>query len=341
MQFFTTVDIPESDIRIRHQEGVVLLGSCFADHIGMCLEQAKFRVLRNPFGTLYNPYSIAWHIERCLNGPEFTNQSEEIFQNKDGRWHSWMHHSTFSECEAAHIVSNMNKAKNLCAEALRNAGTLIVTFGTAIIYELNKTGQIVANCHQQSDSMFTRRRLSVEEITDRWSSVITLLKDVNPDLQILFTVSPIRHKRDGFHVNQLSKATLLLAIDQIVRQNAEQQENEDAPYHATYFPAYEIMMDELRDYRFYASDMIHPSETAVSHIWQRFTDTFMDEQTKDIISQCGKISRAVAHRPFNPEDQAYKVFLRQTLEQIKKLTKQHPYISMEKEIALCNTQLEK
>ena len=147
MQFFTTVDIPESDIRIRHQEGVVLLGSCFADHIGLCLEQAKFSVLRNPFGTLYNPYSIAWHIERCLNGPEFTNQSEEIFQNKDGRWHSWMHHSTFSESEAAHIVSNMNKAKNLCAEALRNAGTLIVTFGTAIIYELNKTGQIVANCH--------------------------------------------------------------------------------------------------------------------------------------------------------------------------------------------------
>ena len=172
MQFFTTVDIPESDIRIRHQEGVVLLGSCFADHIGLCLEQAKFSVLRNPFGTLYNPYSISWHIERCLNGPEFTNQSEEIFQNKDGRWHSWMHHSTFSECEAAHIVSNMNKAKHLCAEALRNAGTLIVTFGTAIIYELNKTGQIVANCHQQSDSMFTRRRLSVDEITDRWSSVM-------------------------------------------------------------------------------------------------------------------------------------------------------------------------
>ena len=189
--------------------------------------------------------------------------------------------------------------------------------------------------------MFTRRRLSVDEITDRWSSVLTLLKDVNPDLQILFTVSPIRHKRDGFHVNQLSKATLLLAIDQIVRQRAEQQEKEDAPCSVAYFPAYEIMMDELRDYRFYASDMIHPSETAVSHIWQRFTDTFMDEQTKDIISQCGKISRAVAHKPFNPEDQAYKTFLAQTLEQIKKLTQQHPYISMEKEIALCNTQLEK
>ena len=337
MQFVTPVDIAKSPIQIDHTKEVVLLGSCFADNIGRRMQEAKFNVLVNPFGTLYNPMSIAWILERTLEGALFTPQSEELFKDGEGTWHSWMHHTDFSAQTAEELCRNMNKAGRQAAEALRHAGTLIVTLGTAIIYTLKADGRLVANCHKQKDSLFDRRRLGTEEITDRWTALLRQLRQANPGLRVILTVSPIRHMRDGFHVNQLSKSTLLLAADQILQKCKDDPSMPDTAY----FPSYEIMMDELRDYRFYADDMVHPSPTAVSHIWERFTQTHFSRETLSLIDQCEKIAKALSHRPSHPESPVYKAFIENTLRQIQTTVNNHPYIRMDKEIEKCNTLLEK
>ena len=337
MQFITPVDIPKSSINIDHSKKVILLGSCFADNIGQCLAEAKFNVLMNPFGTLYNPLSIAWQIERSMNGKTFSHQDEMLFQDIDGIWHSWMHHSVFSSSSASELLKRMNEAARAMQEALQTAGTLIITFGTAIVYTLKENGRLVANCHKQKDILFHRRRLNTEEITKTWNELLRKLHELNPNLQVVFTVSPIRHQRDGFHTNQISKSVLLIAIDHLV----DECRRNGGDFTAEYFPSYEIMMDELRDYRFYAEDMIHPSSAAIQYIWQRFSDSHFDNQTKDIICQCEKIRKAVTHRPNQPGSTTYMHFIENTLKQIYQLIKQHPYICMDKEINLCNTLLRK
>ena len=337
MQFVTTIDIPKSKIRVSHSKGLVMMGSCFADNIGRFMQEAKFNVLVNPFGTLYNPLSIAWNINRAMNGAPFTDMAGEVFQDEEGTWHSWMHHSDFSAPSKNELIERMNRATDKTREALLKAGTLIITFGTAVIYSLKADGRLVANCHKQKDSLFCRRRLALEEITDTWIPILRKLHVQNPNLQVIFTVSPIRHQRDGFHVNQVSKATLLLATDQIIGRCRQ----DDTCPTTEYFPSYEIMMDELRDYRFYADDMIHPSPIAVSHIWERFTEVHFNKETESLINQCGKVSKALNHRPSQPDSPVYKTFIADTLRQIQMLINNHPYINMDKEIEKCNTLLEK
>ena len=333
MDFQTIVDIKKSNINLNHSKGVVLLGSCFADNIGIFLKEAKFHVLSNPFGTLYNPMSIAWQIERCLSGEIFTNDSEEIFQ--DGEiLHSWMHHTTFSADSRDAIVKNMNAALKQTQNTLQTAGTLIITFGTSIIYQLKSDGRLVANCHKQKDSLFVRKMLATDEISEKWTVLCQKLHTFNPNLQIIFTVSPIRHKRDGFHTNQLSKATLLLATENIT-ESLKDTLNSD------YFPSYEIMMDELRDYRFYADDMIHPSAVAVKHIWERFTDTYISKDDMSVIKQCMNIRNGLNHRTDNPDSAAYKQFITTIQQDIIKLKNRYPYLDMDEESELCSTILKK
>ena len=290
MELMTRIDIPASEWKIAAGEKVLLVGSCFADEIGEKMVRGGFEAMVNPFGTLYNPASIAASLLRSISEKEYTADSVELIQSEsDGMWHSWMHHSSFSSLDVATLVERINGTTHCVADFLREADVLIVTMGTAIIYRLKETGMLVANCHKQLDSLFVRERLNAYDIVDQWKMLLQLLESVNPKLKVIFTVSPIRHKRDGYHVNQVSKGILLQGVDEIVNGKSSNSQ-------CFYFPSYEIMMDELRDYRFYADDMIHPSEKAVEYIWQRFQDTYFDNKTKDAVAKATKEWARHQHR---------------------------------------------
>ncbi len=290
MELMTRIDIPASEWKIPAGAKVLLVGSCFADEIGEKMVRGGFEATVNPFGTLYNPASIAGSLLRSISEREYTPDSPELIQDEmEGIWHSWMHHSVFSSRNRSSLIEKVNVTMREVAHFLREADVLIVTFGTAIIYRLKETGMLVANCHKQPDSLFVRERMSSYDIVDQWQMLLQLLESVNPKLKIIFTVSPIRHKRDGYHVNQVSKGILLQATDEIVYSKSSNHQWD-------YFPSYEIMMDELRDYRFYADDMIHPSAKAVEYIWQRFQDTYFDNRTKDVVAKAEKVWRQHQHR---------------------------------------------
>ncbi len=281
MELMTRIDIPQSEWKIAAGAKVLLVGSCFADEVGEKMVRGGFQAMVNPFGTLYNPSSIAASLLRSISEKEYTEESPELVRGEqDGVWHSWMHHSRFSSGERAVLVDNINQTMHEVADFLREADVLIVTLGTAIIYRLRESGMLVANCHKQPDRLFVRECLTAYDIADQWQMLLQLLESVNPKLRVIFTVSPIRHKRDGYHMNQISKGILLQAVDSL----------------SYYFPSYEIMLDELRDYRFYADDMIHPSAQAVEYIWQRFQDTYFDNKTKDAVAKAEKAWRQSQHR---------------------------------------------
>lgn len=281
MELMTRIDIPQLEWKMKPGARVLLVGSCFADEIGEKMVRGGFDAMVNPFGTLYNPASIAVNLLRALSEKEVSMLGNVVFEDVEGVWHSWLHHSSFSSVDVATVVARMNETTHRVADFLRDADVLIITLGTAIIYRLKETGMLVANCHKQPDSLFVRERLTAYDIVDQWQMLLQLLESVNPKLKVLFTVSPIRHKRDGYHVNQISKGILLQAVDEMG---------------VEYFPAYEIMMDELRDYRFYADDMIHPSVQAVEYIWQRFQDTYFDNKTKDAVAKATKEWARRQHR---------------------------------------------
>ena len=250
MKLQTVVDIAPSNWKIGYEDKILLLGSCFSDEIGEQMKQRYLHVTCNPFGTLYNPLSIA----QALTMTEMPDLVEH-----EGLWHAMSHHGSFSRAGKEEAESAIRTSIETMQQALHEASVVIVTFGTAWVYE--KDGAVVGNCHKLPESCFTRRRLTVEEIVAAWKPILAQY----PDKHWLFTVSPIRHIRDGLHENQLSKATLLQAVEQL----------------GDYFPSYEIMLDELRDYRFYADDLVHPSSLAVNYIWERFVDTFCTNQTKN------------------------------------------------------------
>lgn len=314
-----------------------MLGSCFADHMAQKLEERKFDVLSNPFGTLYNPESIEWLLNDCIYSVPFDTGSELIFKASDGLFHSWMHHSSFSSTSAEELVEKMNRAQQLTLNYIKEAKTLIITFGSAFAYWYKKLDILVANCHKQKDRLFERELMDVENTTINWVDLLSDLHKINPQLQVIFTVSPIRHQRDGFQMNQLSKSTLFLIINSISAIIKEKK----IPIDIAYFPAYEIMMDELRDYRFYAEDMIHPSTVAIDYIWERFCQTHISLAEQAVSDACMSITKALSHKPLHPESEEYQKFLRQTLKNIQQLQKEQPTIHLDKEIALCNTILKK
>ena len=250
MKLQTIVDIKPSAWKIGYEDKILMVGSCFSDEIGEQMKQRNLNVTCNPFGTLYNPLSIAQALT-------MTEVPELVYH--ECLWHSMAHHGSFSRATKAEAEQAVRASIETMQKALKEATVIIVTFGTAWVYEMN--GAIVGNCHKLPESCFTRRRLSVEEIVVAWKPIL----ERYPDKKWLFTVSPIRHIKDGLHENQLSKATLLQAVEQL----------------GDYFPSYEIMLDELRDYRFYADDLVHPSSLAVNYIWERFVDTFCTPQTKN------------------------------------------------------------
>lgn len=327
MELYTYIHIPRAPFRFSCTERMLLLGSCFAENIGTRLAGNKFNVDINPFGTLYNPASIAAALRRLLHPERFT--AGDLLQH-EGVYHSFSHHSRFSSTSETECLRNINDRLEASTNEFRKTTYLVVTLGTAYVYRLKSSGEVVANCHKLPEKMFDRSMLTVGKIIAEWKELLLSLWKQNPDLKILFTVSPIRHWKDGAHGNQLSKATLLLAVDEL---------QAAYPERIAYFPAYEIMMDELRDYRFYATDMLHPSELAIDYIWQRFTENFLSDETKGILKEWAEIQKAINHRPFQPESDAYKRFISQTLLKMERINEKFPSFDLTKEMEIIKSKL--
>lgn len=327
MELYTRITLPKALFSFTYEEKTVLMGSCFAENIGGKMEESKFPVDVNPFGTLYNPSSVANGLRILLGTKQFS--SGDLFQ-QDGIFHSFSHHSRFSAPSENECLEKINNRLSLSSENIRKANRLVITLGTAFVYRLKSDGRIVSNCHKLPDKMFERRRLSVQEITEDWRELLHSLWEQNPSLRLLFTVSPIRHWKDGAHENQISKATLLLAIEEL---------RQEFPDRIAYFPAYEIMMDELRDYRFYADDMLHPSPLAIEYIWRRFTENFLSKETQTLLTDWEDIQKAIHHKPFQPDSEAYQRFLLQTLLKMERISQKIHSFDISKEMELVKSKL--
>ncbi len=319
MEFKTTVTIAPGGFQISPKEKTILLGSCFVENIGTYLIENKFQVDLNPFGIIYNPASVASSLYRLLDPEPF--RITDLFQHQ-GVYHSFSHHSRFSGTDPEQVLSHINGRLQTSSDMLCNIDRLIITFGTARIYKEKISGRLVSNCHKLPDKTFDRVFLSVEDIVLKWKTLLAALFKKRPGLQILFTVSPVRHWKDGAHGNQLSKATLLLAVEQLCGLY---------PGQIHYFPSYEIMLDELRDYRFYADDMLHPSPLAFRYIRERFADTYFTPETQELLTEWEVIRKALLHKPFHPDSEAYRSFIMQTLLKAEQLEQKFPYFYMTKE----------
>ena len=328
MNFQTSVELPAGMPSVSHADHILLMGSCFAENIGRQLMDAGFQLDLNPFGILYNPLSVSSALREIIRNKEFNKQ--DLFAYKD-LWHSPMHHGSFSAFTPEETLNTINSRLHHAYKKQPELNWLMVTMGTAYVYKQKESGQVVANCHQLPESHFLRYRLSVEEIVEDYTALITEMSARNPELKWLFTVSPIRHIRDGMHAHQLSKSTLLLAIDRLMQRY---------PQVTCYFPSYEIVLDELRDYRFYADDMVHPSTLTVNYLWERFSETFFTPETQSLIKECETIRKAIAHKPFHPESEEHKRFLGQIVLKIERLNGKYPYLDFEKETNMCRLALQ-
>jgi hypothetical protein len=311
MQWQTLITIPGFPLKITYRTPVLFMGSCFAANIGKEMRQRKFPVAINPFGVVYNPLSIAQSIARLRSGQPF---SEEETVCGHGLWTTFHHHSRFSHPDKAVFLQQANEALQQGTALWQEAPFIVVSLGTSWAYKHREQNRIVNNCHKFPAAHFERILLPAEETTRALAAEIA----AQPSRTWIFTVSPIRHWKDGAHGNQLSKANLLIAIDRLQQQFPN----------VYYFPAYELMMDELRDYRFYANDMLHPSDKAVEYIWQRFSETAFDEETQQIIPEIEKIIDAQHHRPLHPGTDTHQKFVANLNKQIQAFTARYPFINI-------------
>ena len=295
MRFRTEISLTPLAERIDHSAKIFALGSCFAESISERLQRAKFSVTTNPFGVLFNPLSIASAIDRLADTRAFAVC--DIREGREG-FFSFDAHSSLDGKTQTEIFANLNQAVAQGSKALHEAEWVILTFGTAWVYEHD--GRVVANCHKQPAKEFERRRLSVAEIVERYK---TLFEGVLRDKRVILTVSPVRHLGDGLQENSLSKAILRLAVEQL----CEQFDN------VHYFPSYEILIDDLRDYRYYAEDLAHPSKMAVEYVWERFCEYALTDKARELLPKIEQIVSAAGHRPFNPESDAHRAFCRKML----------------------------
>jgi hypothetical protein len=292
MNFRTEISVPANDFKITHDCKIAMMGSCFAENMASEFLNAGFSVDVNPFGIAYNPSSLAQNLNRLSDNKPFV--AEELFRDND-LYHSFSHHSRFSGSNSDEVLSKINSGMNRSLDFLRTADLLIITFGTAFVYRLQSTGEVVSNCHKLPAKLFTYQRLTIENIVEEWNDLIARLQTLNPSLRILFTVSPIRHWKDGAHGNQLSKSILLLSVEELLRNHSR----------CFYFPAYEIVLDDLRDYRFYAEDMLHPSSQAIDYVWEKFTEAWFDGETLKKAREFEKLHRSMNHVPLSLRQQPF------------------------------------
>lgn len=318
MEFRTKVEIQSSPFKINYQSGCIFIGSCFADNIGSRLKTMKFPVVYNPFGVLYNPVSVKDNLLILIEKRVFSENDLHLYNEN---WISFSHYSAFSNSDKNLCLDKINNSILTASESLSSAKYLFITFGTAWIYEFLKTGKIVANCHKIPSVEFRRFMLNTEQVASEYQSFFKKLKSFNPGIKVIFTLSPIRHWKDGAVKNQLSKSTLLVAIHRLI---------EEFEF-VSYFPAYEIFMDELRDYRYYAKDMVHPSEVAIDYIWSRFIATYMSDEALSIMKETEIIIQAKNHRPLNPHSLESEKFRKKMLNLIENKQLQYPFLDLSEE----------
>lgn len=306
MELQTIVNIEKPDFQISYGTRLMMLGSCFVENMGEKLKYFKFNVDINPCGIVYNPLSVAITLQILLEGKRFTER--DLFQN-NGLWVSLNHHGHFSHRELQPCLCKINDRLEKSAQHLTETEVLVITWGTSWVYRYRPNGKIVSNCHKFPAADFERFQLTVEEIVETYSALLVRLREMNPGIKVLFTISPIRHWKDGAHGNQLSKAVLLLAQDRL-------RELFDF---VSYFPSYEIVMDELRDYRFYAEDMLHISPQGVDYIWEKFKTLYFSGDTLQLMKRIDKLNKILLHRPTDPDSEATRTLRSQAEEEIKGL----------------------
>lgn len=320
MEFRTKIPIKEAEPKIDYKSKVFLIGSCFVENIGNKLDFYKLQNLQNPFGILFHPLAIAKFFRKLKEDAMYTEK--DIFQYQE-RWHCFDAHSSLSHPDAEVLLKNLNSALRNARKFLQQSSHLVITLGTAWSYYHLECKQSVANCHKVPQKQFSKELQSVEEIEVSLGNIILFVKEINPTITVIFTVSPVRHIKDGFVENQRSKAHLITAIHNLL---TNRKSIPPLGVRGLYFPSYELMMDELRDYRFYTEDMLHPSQTAVNYIWKRFIETWFSEASVSVLNEVENIQKGLAHRPFNPNSEAHSRFLEKLKSQILALKKQYPHL---------------
>lgn len=316
MQFSTPIPIKISDSPIDYNSKIVSLGSCFAVNIGEKFDYFKFQNSVNPFGILFHSWALEKIISKAILKDEFCE--EDIFFHNE-RWHSFDVHSDLSASDKSVLLKTLNANLEKLQSNLVESTHVIITLGTSWIYKRIETDSIVANCHKVSQNQFKKELLSVEDIKSSLEKIIERISSVNKKTKIIFTISPVRHIKDGFVENQWSKANLISALHQTLQ-------SEHCNLNTSYFPSYEIMMDELRDYRFYAEDMIHPNKTAIDYIWKRFSESWISEETFSTLQEIESIQKGLKHRPFNVESELHLIFLAKIQQRISVLQRQFPFM---------------
>jgi len=318
MKFRTEIDAGAGKHEISYSSPVMLIGSCFATEMGHFFTSGKMDVMINPFGVLYNPDSVAGGLELIIKGRKILEEDLHFFDNK---YLSFYHGTGFSLPDKDKMLERLNSELETARVFLKRSRFLFITFGTARVYKWKESGKSVSNCHKIPESEFTRELLSVDHIKDSWTGLIEKLRTFSKNLQIVFTVSPVRHWKDGAHGNQISKSVLILAIDELMKANPD----------LDYFPSYELLLDDLRDYRFYKEDMLHPSSEAVKYIWEKFQDTYFSASTRRSYEEIYKIVNACSHRLMSDNPVEIKKFCNNMLNRIKTLENKYKFLSFSSE----------
>ena len=318
MELLLPFQVAPSPLKISYTDKILFVGSCFTEEIGRQMKSLKFDVLQNPNGILYDPLSISLALDSYVDNKRFTEN--DLFLLED-LWHSWQHHSVFSGMNKVKVLQNINNSQFEAHHFLKTSSWLIITEGTSYNYLLKKTGEPVANCHKAPQDFFEKRLLPVEEIEHSLSNTISKVRRFNPNVNVIFTVSPVRHVRDGVIENNRSKARLI----EVMHSVKEKMQN------VFYFPAYELIIDVLRDYRFYRNDLVHPNDDATAYVFENFCNAFVDEAGKKLMEEIKMIVAAMNHKPFQRESIAHKKFMNGLLEKIKKIKTKLPLIDFTNE----------
>jgi lysophospholipase L1-like esterase len=317
MQFRTQIPLSKSNNPIDYNSKVLSFGSCFAENMADKFDYFKFQNETNPFGIIFNPVSIEKVIEIVVQEKWFT-EKDVFFHNE--RWHSFEVHSDLSNSDRQELLETLNKAISQTNKHLKEATHIIITYGTSWIYRNLQSDEIVANCHKVPQKQFSKELLPVDVIQKSIQNTIDLIQTLNPGINLIFTISPVRHIKDGFAENQLSKSHLFTAVYQVLKTYNPKLITQN------YFPSYEIMMDELRDYRFYTEDMLHPNQVAIDYIWHKFSENYMTEESISLMQEVDEIQKSLRHRSFNPESEQHQKFLAKLQQKINSLGERWPNI---------------
>lgn len=316
MKLQTIVPLHSAKERIEYDSTLFLIGSCFVENIGRKIQYYQFQTLQNPIGILFHPKAIENFIGRSIE--QKTYRASDVFAFNE-RWHCFDAHSDLSDPSKELLLGNLNSALLNTRDQLENATHIIITLGTAWVYKNVETQVPVANCHKLPQKKFTKELLSKEKIEESLKRIIANIRKINENASVIFTISPVRHLKDGFVENQRSKANLISAVGKIMEDTSPKK-------NLHYFPAFEIMLDELRDYRFYAEDMVHPNNLAIDYIWKRFKNAWVAEKAESVMKAVEEIQKGLSHRPLNEDSEQHQLFLKSLNEKVLVLNKEFPFM---------------